>query len=231
MRYRLLGPLALTLLALPGLASAQTDSRPGVAVFPFANGGSYGVNKEDVQALSIGLQEMMLSELSLNTNLRIVDRGSLRSVLDEQNLGSSGRVDPATAARIGKIVGARYSVVGGFIDNNKDFWMNARIIDTETTEIVKLEQVRDNRDKLYELIVELAGKLTNGVNLPPLPAEVREAREKREIPPEAITMYSRAQVYQDGGRKAQAIDLYRQITEKFPAMTEAKEALRQLEGS
>ena len=231
MNHRLLGSLVLALLVVPGSALAQADSRPGVAVFPFANGGSYGANKEDVEALSIGLQEMMLSELSQNTSLRIVDRGALRGVLEEQNLGSSGRVDPATAARIGKIVGARYSVVGGFVDNNKDFWMNARIIDTETTEIVKLEQVRDNRDKLYELLVDLAGRLTTGVNLPPLPVEVREARVKREIPPEAITLYSRAQVYQDGGRKSQAIDLYRQITEKFPAMTEAKEALRQLEGS
>jgi TolB-like protein len=231
MKHRLLGCLALVLLAVPGAAQAQTDNRPGVAVFPFANGGSYGANKEDIEALTIGLQEMMLSELSQNAALRIVDRGSLRGVLEEQNLGSSGRVDPATAARIGKIVGARYSVVGGFIDNNKDFWMNARIIDTETTEIVKLEQVRDNRDKLYELLVDLAGKLTAGVNLPALPTEVREAREKREIPPEAITLYSRAQVYQDGGRKDRAIDLYRQITEKFPAMTEAKEALKQLESS
>jgi hypothetical protein len=52
----------------------------------------------------------------------------------------------------------------------------------------------------------------------------------RVIPPEAITLYSRAQVYEDGGQKDRAIELYRRISQDFPQMTEAKEALQQLQG-
>ena len=48
---------ALTVVALAGLspALAAQDSRPGIAVMPFTNGGSYGKDKEDFQALEKGL--------------------------------------------------------------------------------------------------------------------------------------------------------------------------------
>ena len=45
-----------------------------------------------------------------------------------------------------------------------------------------------------------------------------------------MTLYSRAQLYADGGQTARAIQLYRQITEQFPDLTEAREALRQTGG-
>ncbi len=226
--------LAIALFLVPQLMAsplaAQSDDRPGIAVFPFTNGGSYGSAAEDLAALSVGIQQMLLTELKQNSALRIIERGTLRQLLEEQELGASGRVDARTAARLGKIVGARYAVTGVFIDLNGDFRMDGQVVDVETTEVLKAESVRDRRDDLYEMLFQLAGKITAGVRLPALPAEVREARQSRDIPAEAITLYSRAQVYQDAGRKERAEELYRQITDRFPQMTEASEALRQLTG-
>jgi tetratricopeptide (TPR) repeat protein len=102
------------------------------------------------------------------------------------------------------------------------------VIDVETTEILRTEQVRENRANLYSMLVELAGEITDGLDLPPLPEQVREAREERQIPDRAITLYSRAQTYEDYGRKEQAIELYRQIAQQFPDMTEAAQRLEQL---
>jgi TolB-like protein len=229
MRHRLYS-LVLLLVFVPALASAQADRRPGFAVFPFSNGGSYGLAREDLDALGIGIQQMLLTELSQNAALRIVERSQLRTILAEQNLLAENRVDPQTAARIGKIVGARYALTGGFIDLNGDFRMDGHIVDVETTEIIKAEQIRGPRNDLYEMIVQFAGKVTADVKLPELPEPVREARKARKIPSEALTLYARAQVYQDTGRKDRAIELYRQIADRFPAMTEASEALRQLTG-
>jgi TolB-like protein len=233
MRHRLY-LLALVTLFVPALVSAQAqqpDRRPGFAVFPFNNGGSYGLAREDLEALGVGIQQMLLTELSQNASLRIVERSALRAILEEQNLLAQNRVDPQTAARIGKIVGARYALTGGFVDLNGDFRMDGHIVDVETTEIIKAEQIRGPRNDLYDMIVDFAGKVTTGVKLPELPEPVREARKAREIPAEALTLYARAQVYQDTGRKDRAIELYRQIADRFPAMTEARDALRQLGGS
>jgi len=235
MRIEKLVPIiALTafLMGITAPGARAQDNRPGVAVMPFDNGGSHGdaAEAEDFEALEIGLQQMLLSELAQSTALRVVERGRIQALLQEQDLLAEGRVDPATAARIGQIVGARYMVLGGFVDLFGDFHMNARIVDVETSEIIASRQVRDRREMIYDLLVDLAAGITEGVDLEPLPADQREARKEREIPPDAITLFSRAQVYQDAGRTEQAITLYRQITQDFPQMEEAEQALRQLTG-
>lgn len=220
--------LALALL-WPLVAAAQTpDRRPGIAVFPFTDGGSYGPNKEDLSPLEVGLQQMLLTELAQNTNLRVVERSTLKRILNEQDLAASGRVDANTAAKVGKLVGARYAVTGVFVDLFGKFRLDGRIVDVQTGEILKTAEETDKAENLYAMLVKLSGDITKDVNLPPLPEAERKARESRAIPPEAITLYSRAQVYQDGGQKDKAVELYRRIVQKFPQMTEAKEALQQL---
>lgn len=230
-------PLALAGLAMVGLGFGQVqelaaqdlaDDRPGVAVLPFTNGGSFGPNQQDFEALEVGLQQMLLTEISQNSALRIVERAMLRSLLDEQDLGASGRVDAGTAARIGRIVGARYVVTGVFMDVWGDFRMDARVVDGETGEVIFSDQVRNEREKLYDMLVELAGKVTSGADLPPLSREVREAREAREIPSEAILLFSRAQTYEDFGDRDRAVEAYQRIVDEFPQMTEAREALEQI---
>lgn len=227
MGRRFLIGLVMMLAIAPGVAG-QDDTRPGIAVFPFTNGGSYGANAEDLEALTVGLQQMLLTELAQNTSLRIVERSILRDIMAEQDLATTGRVDAQTAARIGRIVGARYAITGVFIDLNGDFRLDGRVIDVETTEIIRTAQVNRNRAQLYSMLVELAGAITDGLDLPPLPEQVREARLERKIPDRAITLYSRAQTYEDYGRKDQATELYRQIVNEFPDMTEAAQRLEQL---
>jgi len=225
-------PAAGTPAAVGQPGAPQTaDPRPAIAVFPFVNGGSYGQDAENFDALQVGVQQMLLTELAQNSALRIVERSLLRDILAEQDLGASGRVDPQTAAGVGKLVGARYIITGQFTDLYGDFRMDGRIVNVETGEIIRTEQVRAQREELYDLLVELAGRMTAGVNLPPLSSAVRDQRMRREIPAEAVTLYSRAQVYQDGGNTARAIELYQSIADRFPEMTEAREALRQLSGA
>lgn len=231
-RSRLTPFLTLVLLVLPCALGAQqeVDRRPGIAVLPFINGGSYGEGAEDLELLEVGLQQLLLSELAQYDTLRIVERTMLSEAMEEQELGASGRVDAATAARLGQIVGARYMITGSFIDLAGDFHLNARVIDVETTEYLETERLRDDRDNLYELVVQMAEAIVADVDLPLLPAPEREARRQRSIPAEAITLYSRAQVFQDAGRVDQAAEVYRRIVEEFPEMTEARQALEQISG-
>lgn len=55
-------------------------------------------------------------------------------------------------------------------------------------------------------------------------------RPGADVPNRAVTLFSRAMVYEDVGRRDDAMALYRSITEEFPDMEEAREALRKLEG-
>lgn len=224
---------ALTFAVAMGLIGPATamgqDTRPGIAVWPFENGGSYGQDAEDFEALRVGLQQILITELARNGSMRVVERSRLNELIQEQDLGASGRVDPNTAAQIGKLVGAKFMVLGGFVDLFGDFRIDARIVDVETGELVKTDNVTAKREQLYRLVVELSTQLTQNVNLPPLDNEAALQEQAREIPTEALTLYSRAIFFEDRGDTERAIDLYSRAVVEFPGYSEAEEALQQLQ--
>jgi TolB-like protein len=231
MRWRRFAGVVLAgSLLLPAALAAQ-DSRPGVAVLPFENGGSYGQDREDFEALEVGLQQMLMTEFGVNAQLRVVERGRLRALMEEQDLGASGRVDQNTAARLGRLVGARYMILGGFVDFYGDLRIDARVVNVETGEIVKTERVRDRREKLYDSVVELAQRLAQGLDLPPLPRQAMEERRNREVPAEAVRLYVKGLLYQDRGDRERAAELFQQAVAQYPEYTEASEALRQIGSS
>lgn len=202
-------------LALPASASAQatakTDTRPGIAVLPFENGGSYGRDKEDYTALQGGIPAIMIDELSRNPAARVVDREIINNILKEQDLATAGRVDAATAAKVGKLVGARYMIMGTFIELAGKFKLTARIVDVETGEILKSVSNDDammNPNDLFKIIQSVAQKLMAETKLPALPAQVAQAAKAENVPTTALTLYSRALLYQDRGEKAKAVEFF-----------------------
>jgi len=212
----------------PGGRAQGQDTRPGIAVFPFDNGGSYGQDKDNFDALQKGIAGLMISDLAANAAVRVVERDELQKLLDEQNLGAAGtgRVDPPTAAKIGKLVGARYVVTGVFIDFYGDFRLDARLINVETSEIVKVESDRMQRDHLFDLIRTVATKLMRDANLPALPKRASEQPMNRQVPTEALTYYSRALLYHDRGQKALAVAMYEKALQIFPDFAEASDGLK-----
>jgi curli biogenesis system outer membrane secretion channel CsgG len=58
------------------------------------------------------LQDMLAAELVSMGSFQVLERKELEAVLSEQDLGASGRVDPKTAAKVGKLKGAKYLVAG-----------------------------------------------------------------------------------------------------------------------
>jgi TolB-like protein len=225
----------MTVLSLvPVLLVAQQrnqDTRPGIAVFPFNNGGSYGQGKEDFDALERGIAGMMISELAQNPAARVVERQEIQRIIDEQNLVGQNRVDPQTAAKVGKLVGARYVVAGTFIDFYGDFRVDVRLVNVETGEIIKTESERMQRDHMFDIIRNVAARLMKDVNLPALQRQASDQRMSRQVPTEALTYYSRGLLYADRGQKDKAIEMLTRATGIFPGFTEADEALQRVKAS
>src|SRR5204862_7071389 len=117
MRWRFVP--ALLSLALLGSMTRELggqgrgqDARPGIAVLPFDNSGSYGQDKENFDALQKGIAGMLISELAANPAARGVEREEVEELRAAQSVGASGKVTPETAATIGKLGGWRYGVAG-----------------------------------------------------------------------------------------------------------------------
>ena len=236
MRSRSLGiVVSLVLLAPAGAGlSAQErgqDTRPGIAVLPFDNSGSYGQDKENFEALEKGIAGMMISELAANPSARVVEREQIEKLIAEQNLGASGKVSSETAAKVGKLVGARYVITGAFIDFYGDFRLDARMINVETSEIVKVESDRMQRDHLFDLIRNVSGRLMKDANLAPLPKQASDQRMGRQVPTEALTFYSKALLYQDRGQRDKAVEMYQKALAVFPEYSEAQQGLQRVKTS
>jgi TolB-like protein len=215
-----------------GSLGAQ-DSRPGLAVLPFFNGGSYGQQAEDYAALEVGMQQMLTTEFAMNPALRVVDRSRLKELMTEQDLDASGRVDATTAARIGKLVGARYMIMGGFVDTYGTMRLDIQIVNTETSEIEKADRSTFKREEMARAVIDAAAQLTRNLELPALPKEVQAKREERADKlnkTQAVSYYTKGLLYQDRGDEARAKELFSKALAEFPDYTEAQEALRQVGG-
>jgi curli biogenesis system outer membrane secretion channel CsgG len=63
-------------------------------------------------SLALGLTEMLTTALTQQTQFVVLERSKVDQVLNEQNFGASGRVDPASAAQAGKVLGAQVLIFG-----------------------------------------------------------------------------------------------------------------------
>jgi len=216
-----LGVLAPVAAAAAPLAAQ--DARPGFAVLPFSNGGSYGQDKEIFAALERGIPATLIAELGRNRSVRVLERTETQRLIDGLNLEESGRIDAATAARIGSQVGARYAIMGTFIDYYGKFRIDARIVDVESGEILTVVQAGPaDRQALYDLLRDLAAGIVSQTGLPSGAA----GGQVRSVPTEALTAYSRALLYHDRGDTAKAAEFYQRAITLFPDYTEAMEGLR-----
>lgn len=89
------------------VTSAVAMAQPRVAVMDFDNKSQYGGWR-----LGRGAADILTTELVKIGKYDVMEREQLNAVIKEQNLGAAGRIDPSTAAQIGKIIGVSYIITG-----------------------------------------------------------------------------------------------------------------------
>ena len=95
-----------------------------IAVLPMTIAGD-----SSLQPLSRGLADLLTTDLALVRNLRLLERVQIGTLLDELRLSSSGRADPATAARVGRLLRAERMVQGvAAITENGPVRMSATVV-------------------------------------------------------------------------------------------------------
>ncbi len=97
------------LLALAATTATAQDGKPVVAVAEFKNETSAGWWSGGV---GYDLASLLSNELANTGSFRVVERQKLQQVLEEQNLMASGRAKASDAAKMGKLAGAQYLVMG-----------------------------------------------------------------------------------------------------------------------
>jgi TolB-like protein len=209
------------------------QTRPVViAILPFEDRGSYGQNKEIFRALRLGIPATIADELSGHPELRLADPQRVARALKSQNLDASGRLDAATAARIGKEAGARYAISGSFSDFYGRFNLDARVVDVETGQIVKVvtndDPALQDRASLYRIVQTVGHKVLAAARAGG--SVGASENENRVIPTEALTDYSLGLLYETQGNKSKAAQHYSQALSTFPDYPEARDGARRVRG-
>jgi TolB-like protein len=204
-----------------------------IAVFPFGDGGSYGQDKEVFRALTLGIPATLMSELSGHAALRMAESSRILQALQKEQSPNS-RIDAATAARVGKQVGARYAVTGNFADFYGKFHLDARVVDTESGQILKVVSNDDpklqDRADLYRIIQMVAHRVLD-VASPDALRSTKPESERIVIPTEAISQFSLGLLYETQGDKTKASEHYQRALARYPGYTDAEAGLRRVRGS
>ena len=237
------GAMLLAGATLGAQDQGGADTRPTVAIVYFTNG-AIGKGHEELQPLSLGLADMMITEMAANPRVRIVERDRINQLMDEQKLSAGDRVDPSTAVAMGKLLGAHHILIGTYVTDPKGRMVLAvRSVNTETSQVEYTDQVRGKSDDVLDMVSTLAEKVNKGLNLPAIPRRqpaaggntrgasqspsdnAAPAPKARQVPFQAVMLYSKGLAAKDKGNWQEAVQLFRASLQKFPEYEAPKKAL------
>lgn len=80
--------------------------------------------------------EILTNRLIETKTFTVTERARLEEVMQEQRLGLSGAVESATAARVGRLTGARLVILGSVSRLGANYHLSTELVDSETGEIM-----------------------------------------------------------------------------------------------
>jgi TolB-like protein len=179
------------LLGYAGGSWGQTEEQfepIHVGVTPFVN---ITQNKE-FDWLGIGISESLCTKLASLPYLTLVERTRLSEALKEMELGQTGLIDEATAAKTGQMAGAEELVVGSYQIIGQKIRINARFVDVEKGKIKKTAEATGNMDQIFDLQDQIAASFLDNLKLPITQEEKALVTTQPTESLEAYKLYSQA---------------------------------------
>ena len=224
----------LCVLLLPARAEADT-----VAVLYFENQGN-----PELEPLKVGLAQMLITDLQGAENVTVVERAQLQAILDELELGHSGKVDPETAAQVGKLLGAEWMLMGSYFEMMGTLRIDARLVKVETGEIVHaagrdgastgfMNMERELAAEFRTELARAARKTRDEGSGSEVPLEVVKTEVALAEPdPDALDAalaFSEGLIFLDGEDAPRAREAFEKAVAADPNLQPAKDALAALD--
>jgi curli biogenesis system outer membrane secretion channel CsgG len=153
--------ILVTALCLIGGAMARGEDKPPVTLAIFAFENNSIDSKERLDPLKKGIADMMTTRLSKVKSVKVVERQRMQALIEELHLNETDMVNPATALKLGKLLGARILVFGGYTSITHDeFRIDVRLVATETGETIVAEEETGSVDEVLPMVRTLEQKIT-----------------------------------------------------------------------
>ena len=235
-RFTRTAALAVAIATVAPLAAAVAQAgKPTVAIMYF-NNNVFTKDARDYDGLSKGVADFLITEMSSNASIRVVERDQVQRLIEEQKLVGAGQVDRETAVKVGKLLGAQHMIFGGFMADPKgNFRIDARAVNVETGAIEFTDRVQDRSDNVLALIGQLATRLNTGLKLPSSSLRTGDAGSAgaqqagtpmaTKLPMRLAVLYGKALDMADRGEKERAVELFGAVLKEFPDYTPARKGL------
>jgi tetratricopeptide (TPR) repeat protein len=196
-----------------------------VGVLPFVVAGD-----SVYQPLSVGLAHMLTTDLALLGRFPLVERVRLGAVLEELAL-SPEMVDPTTAVRSGRLVGAARLVLGTVsIPPSLVARLGGNVV-REDGELVEPAFTEGELRELLELQKEYSARVAEALGYRVTEEERRRMEENRPANLRALLAFSRGLMAEDAGDFAGAAAHFREALVADPQYGEAQERFRRAVGA
>jgi TolB-like protein len=146
---------ALLLVPLLLLARAAHAGEPTIAVVYF----DYDGKDDELGTLRKGLTQMLITDLAGREAYKVVERARLQELLAELNLSKTQRIDPSTQLKLGKLLQAKFVVMGSYLTMLGSLRIDARIVEVESTRTVKGVGVTIKPDDFFTAEQDLARQI------------------------------------------------------------------------
>jgi tetratricopeptide (TPR) repeat protein len=159
----------------------------------------------DLAPLAQGLAEFTAIDLAKVHSLTVVERQKLDVLLKELEFGASGYVDPATAPRLGRLMGSRKLVTGTVLGiGDEGLELDGAIVNTADSSMLRPEEVEGRLSKFFQVQKDFVFEIIKELGIS-LSAAERDSIE--QVPTEsylAFLAYSRGLDYQRRGNYVDA---------------------------
>lgn len=222
-RLQILTHKEITQAAQAALAQESTLSQTPplantIAVFPFR----YLGTDTTMLPLERGIAQLVVSDLGKVHSIKLLEREQVQALVDEMRLASSGRVDPATGARSGRLLRAQNVVQGSIQQPTATaVQLDANAINSVNASVAATGSAGGAMDQLLDaqkqLVLQLLDKL--GVVVTPAERTALEERPTRNL--QAFLLYSRGLAAQDNGDFGGAANLFGEAARMDPGFHDA----------
>ncbi len=166
---------ALTLLTALTVAAAEPNAGGGAGVDSNKPGVPPAVSAVTVAImdfeskapgnpdLGVQLGDILTARLSIQDQFRLVERQKLQDTIKELQVNLSGLAENDQAVKVGKILGARILIFGRAFPVDKDLYIVAKVVGTETSRVKGVIASGKLEGRLSDVIDDLAQKLAAGL--------------------------------------------------------------------
>lgn len=184
--------------------------------------------KARLNQLQKGLAFMLMTDLSQVEGLVLVERVKLQALVEEMDLGVSGLVDPDTAPRVGRMLGARFLVGGDIQGTAIKLGIVSDVLEVPQERVAGSPSSEGEFEKIFEMEKELLFAIIDILKIE-LSVEKKLELEKpltRNI--EALFTLMDAIDSSDRGDYLKAEAYYKDALKKDPELNAAREGLDEL---